>query len=384
MKTRDWVSVIGSIDPTAVAHYLADRGWRMRGKSFPGAETWATGRAGTKGSIAILLPRDRSLVDFDSLLERAVAEIAGFEGRAVQDLIVDVTAPSSAVFRVGVEVEPDPAGGIPVNVAEALMTTLLRATSAAAEEAARASDAPAAWQANAVRGYLGRVRFEHTEQGSYVMKALLPDRLTDADGSAATPSVPRVLMNDLQRLATVPAPAEDEPNAFREIWEWPFGLDVIHALAQLYRPSIDATVIEIELPRQAAKRPPAWQFRFERDALARFEDLGEALPERFAVALHEVRRLAPPRARPEEEVFANVVLEGDVVRLARPELTLETLIDGERRRVRILRVPPELYALAYEAHGRQTPVRVVGTLVLRGGQASLRDVARIDLVGEGS
>jgi hypothetical protein len=381
VKTREWASVIDNIEPTALARYLADHGWSQRGKGFPGVETWARGKAGTKRSSAVLLPTDRSLVDFRPLLERAVAEIAEVEGRAAQDVIVDVTAPSSAVFRVGVEVEPDPAGGIPVNVADALMKTLLRATAAAAEEAARASGSPAAWQANAVRAYLDRVRFEHTEQGSYVMKALLPDRLMEGDGPLTTPSVPRLLMNDLQRLATVRIPSDDEPDAFREIWEWPFGLDVIDALAQLYKPSIDATVIEIELSQQDAKRPPAWEFRFERDALARLEHLREALPQRVAVALHEVRRLAPPRER-HDEVAEKVVLEGEVVRLARPEISLETDIDGERRRVRVPRVPPELYVLAHEAHGRQTPVRVVGTLVLRGGQAFMRDVARIDLLGE--
>jgi hypothetical protein len=383
VKSRDWPFPINSVEPHAVADYLANRGWRKRGKGFPGVETWARGRAGAKGSAAIVLPTERSLVDFPALLERAFAEVAEFEGRAVEDLIVDVVAPSSAVLRVGVEVEPDPDGGIPLNLASALMDTLRRATSAAAERAALASAGPDPWQANAVRRYLERVRFEHTEPGSYVMKALLPDRLADDERAAATPRVPTILVEDLQRLENVAVAGDGEAGDGRQMWDWPFGLDVIHALARLYEPSVLATFIELELPHRGERVRPAQQFRFDRDALAQFENLGEALPERLAVA-REARRLRRPIMGAEEVVvFANVVLEGDVVRLARPEITIETLIDGERKRMRVPRVVTELDALAHEAQGRHSRVRVVGTLVLRGAQASLRDVVGIDLLSEG-
>ena len=176
MRPTDAIEGAENVDPVSIVAYLAERRWRRRGKAGPGVETWVYRHAVKEPAVSVLLPVDRNLADFVPLMRRAVETIAEAEGLAVDDLLLDVREPSSAVMRLGVELKLDPEAGVPLGVAAAMIDTLVRAASSAAEEVAGSLETPEPWQQSAARGYLARVRLAHTEPGSYVMKVFLPDK----------------------------------------------------------------------------------------------------------------------------------------------------------------------------------------------------------------
>jgi hypothetical protein len=321
-----------------------------------------------------LLPRDRSLVDYYPLLDRSLAAIAETEDRPVGDLLVEIAHRQALIVRLGVEVEAHPDGGIPIRLASAMLAALVDTASAAAAQlwSTRRTDAP--WANRIGDGYLERVRLEHTEPGSFVMKGVLPEdhRNPPLVTSAA---LTKVLDTTLRSLNT--------QYAGDHLFPPPTPSDVLSAslLASLSRlRRQEAIPVWWALARLGPRRERQLLSRFEQPAL---DHIAATWPEEAGQVPYEdelgeaamAESLPPPLAREVEDV----TLTGNVVQLSRPAVVLRVEFENRPARVRIASLTPEQYDQALRAHEHESPIQVRGALVVRGKSLRMRTVEELRL-----
>jgi hypothetical protein len=348
-----------------------------------GVESWGTGRAGSQGFATLLLPIDRTLVDYETLLERSLLALAEFEDRAIDDLVVEIVSPPSAILRLSVEGPVTSEVGVPLELAEAMVVTLAITARASAAAAIEGTDLSAAARKQVVEEYARAVRFGQTEPGSYVMKAVLPARLQlPVDQLGWQVNVPLQLCANLRRLAASVQPSRVESDEL-QISDWRFGRAVGGALGNLDIYDLDAARVSLSLPKGEGTKREAEAFRFERGALASLAEISHVRKSDGLVG--DVMEIGSPEPSPALETIPNYDLEGYVTRLARPGISVRGPVQGRVRTVRIAQVPPRSYETAYRAHGSILSVVVSGTLLIRPtGYATMSEVTRIRIVPTGS
>lgn len=370
MKTvaPSWQSAV-NLPPTALAEYLDRTGWKRRGKKRPGVATWVRRAPPAKEPVAVLVPLDQGLPDFRPLLQRALELVAGAEERPIEALLVDVASPAAAVLQFVVEVEDLKNVGIPVRIAAAMLDVIASASQAAAAEAAEEMTKPPDWQEHAARRYLDRVRLEYSRPGSYVMNAVLPELLIEVDAWAEPGplSVPTRLRADLSTLEEVLHHEVGAPEFPVDLAAWSFGREVVRALAPLDQHTIIGGSIELALSEDRPQHEST-VFRLDRVALSRARELALELEESAVAAMVE------RRARPAPTRIDDAVVQGSVIRLERPDVTLEVTLDGKRRRVLLPGLSEHLYNQALEAHRTRKGVHARGVLTVWQNRATLREV----------
>jgi hypothetical protein len=371
--------VLAELQPESLIDYLERHGWHRAGKKRLGVGTWVRGRATSSNTTTVLIPLARSLPDFIPLLERAVLATASFEDRPVDDLLTDLTTPSAAIVRLGAEFPERPELGVPVEVASAMIDTLISAARNAAAETAANVDVP--WRGTVVDQYVESVRLEHTEPGSFVMKAVLPNDLGLANAQLwGLQAVPDRMVQDLQllrRLLEHDAPRSKDETLI-ELSAWPFGSDVVGALGRLGDDRVDAATFRVRLPSDGPRKPES-TVRFDGWALAQARAISHALSD-WTETAEGVAALRSPPTREQEIEEHEVVVDGLVVQLARPAITISAVIDNAPRRVRVVDLPEDSYLEALEAHRLGRPILVQGTLRVRPRSATLRHVVLLRML----
>jgi hypothetical protein len=309
---------------------------------------------------------------------RALTTVAEVEDRPLDDVLIDVMAPTNAILRVSVDLDKQQLGA-PIRVASAMLETLTRATEVSARAAVRERGTPIQWQEAAVRDYLDRVVLERIEDGSFVMKAILPEHIESGEEAmrSSTAGLTARLVTDLRRLENfLAAPTFRGLPAIVQFEGWPFGVEVVQGLAHLDQAAVQAASINV-LSADRGPKSHGETVRFDAEALALAREISVELTEQ---PTSEVAALQVQPPMPVE--ISIITIEGTVVTLARPSITVEAVVDGAQRRVRIAMLPQAWYELAIEAHRTQTPVRVTGQLTLRRTSAALRDLTGFALVAQ--
>lgn len=342
--------------------YLDASGWSLRGRLRSGATQWFRLRDHVlvPGADDPQAPR---------LLENAVTRIAESEDRAVHAVESDATA--GYADRLVVRVESDSANvrrpsEVPFLFGVTLLQTIRELLAAAATRAgdgiARRPEETRRWR----DALLSALTLEPTEEGSYVVPVLIQPSIAVPTRLATLSRLEAFGHRTSQRLQWI----------FREIesaTETDVSRHVLTARPEVLEPMI--RLLEA-MPEGAVSFDVAFSPRWERQpppspavslAKADLPKLDAAMRTLIArgVAERAPARLPELEEPPKRREIEHFVLRGPVIALRRPVVTVEGIVDGETRRVRVTVDDDETYRRIAEAHADRRAVRVVGRLILR-------------------
>lgn len=374
MPTRIPADMMAGIDPSGIVTYLQVSGWRETGE-YGRTHVWTRTVDGTE--VEVLVPVNAQLRDYPNRLAELVGTLSTVEGRLATEVAQDLRSPRLDVQHI--RMMPDgPSGSVPLHegyLAIKGVNDLYLAAATTAVSADRPTVLPSRKPSQAL-GFLDQVRLGQTSRGSYVLRveAPLPPpgitppvssrdvllhlyQVTSAAHSAATESQQSMgLVDDL-----TPFVERVGDGVSANLCEAIVGIggQRQNAFELTFRWAPAAPVSEVETP----------SIRFGRSLLAVVKKGGEYLRKlpvaQWATAMGRVVDLhQAPTDR-----LGRVVVEGVVEA-------------GEQRhegRV-IMRLEPQHYDLAIEAHGSRNALRVSGQMRHTGRQFELSTVSRVEIV----
>ena len=196
--------LIAKLDPSAVEHYAEVTGW----KRVPGLPSeialFHRSSLDAPGDLQeILVPRDRTFIDFAERLAEAVESLSVFEGRSLLEMFNSVLAPSDILrFRV---VSPNTVNGVlPFLEGVDLYNGMKRTLMAAACDLLK----PQAYHPRLVRReaeqYLEACSLGQTMVGSYVATVICPidSPLSKGKGTPSASLFPELSQSQFNRNVT--------------------------------------------------------------------------------------------------------------------------------------------------------------------------------------
>lgn len=347
------ISQLKAISPSQLNSYLGAQGW-VEEVDARGRTIWA--RRIKSDRVSLWIPHDRELSDFPLRVADLFALLARIEERPESEIYEDVSCVGFDLLRASV---------VSADTGSITLVELTRLAGALVELVERsARDSPVPKPGIFSARYADSVRVMPAQTGSYVLPVLLPQSLVFGPRGIDVPR--RAGEEESRHVAIHLANRMHELSLLRgEELELSVGRDRgLYAIAaSLGELSRDREALEIQF-RWSGSAPYG---RSERERLdfspSQLEEISAFAPQEQVPRLERVQQRAA--MLPSPEVIPNFVLEGPVVRLARPDVFISGEING---RSRLVRVPldPEQYQLALAAHAREAEVRCLGELELQG------------------
>lgn len=354
------------IEPSDVAAYLAERGWREQRSGMRMATLWAPPAntavsAGDDPFTEVLLPLDRSAGDYARRIFELVTAVSGLEQRPAQRVVCDVLQASADVIQFRrpsrtIEGTIGLAAGVGL-VAHARDLMVSAACTAVVPKRVIPSRRP-----QIAQEYLRHIELGQTQRGSFVLTVI--SRLQPLESEVPTlfsdqevPFARRVtehLASGLSALSTASMYARNTGNykVFDEVADEGVTANMCEAVAGLVTGE-DAEEVSIEVA-WSPRRPVSVKTAAVRFTRMDASVLGEA-----------ARRI---RA---SEPFEGRLLTGAVVRLHRESgdpqgrVTISCVFDGAVRQIHVT-LSPEDYGTAWKAHGEQKGVMFRADIVKEG------------------
>jgi hypothetical protein len=293
------------IDRDHALYYLRLHGWEET-RSDDLKEIWTSPR-----DVRVIVPRQR-LDDYGAVMARVISRVAADEGRAEEDVFVDLSWPGydKLVARTRAD-STSPA----VSLQDALgLNGALRDLIVAA---ARSAENPQAsfrggWSTS-VGAYFDQVRMIPSRPGSYALRALLPLNPEPPEellvATVDTKSIRKVTRTLMSGIATAKSAAEQraagaEKTVFAQAIADGVSADLLDAIVRLGGPSTDPAPVELGISwTYAAPEAPLEPVRIPvglMPVLAEGADILRGAPEEVAgtvtglvVRLHRQEKLGP-------------------------------------------------------------------------------------------
>lgn len=369
---RDLEAQLRAVSPQAVREHLLSKGWTL-------AQDLSE-RFGvllfTKEDLTLDLPLDPELADFSRRLLELLEPLAALEAVSVPQLLAELSGPAGDVLSVRVISEATAGGTLPLldalRVREGVKNLLLAAAHSALSPQ---PFFPRMSRVEAVN-LLNSVHEGQTQRGSFIARFIVPVepevQLTLPEQLEPTPPFARRvtsrLMQTLDGVRRVRARGEYGP--LLQMSGEGVSANLLSALEGMSLTS-GPGALELSMRwsrNRAAPSGVSGAVRLSQDALVGLgavanELKGQAALQNFDVTgyvSHLTRQGEDPKV-PGDAVI--VPIGGDLGDLSRIHVNL----------------PPDLYAVALEAHRRGRLVRAVGTLGRRGRRWSLSGVSSIEL-----
>lgn len=370
---RDLEAQLRAVSPQAVREHLLSKGWTL-------AQDLSE-RFGvllfTKEDLTLDLPLDPELADFSRRLLELLEPLAALEAVSVPQLLAELSGPAGDVLSVRVVSEATAGGTLPLldalRVREGVKNLLLAAAHSALSPQPYF---PRMSRLEAVN-LLNSVHEGQTQRGSFIARFIVP--VAPSVGVPLFPELPdaelpfprRVttrLMQTLEGVRRVRARGEYGP--LLQMSGEGVSANLLTALEGMSLTS-GPGALELSMRwsrNRAAPSGVSGAVKLSQDALVGLgavanELKGQAALQNFDVTgyvSHLTRQGEDPTV-PGDAVL--VPIGGDLGDLSRIHVNL----------------PPDLYAVALEAHRRGRLVRAVGTLGRRGRRWSLSGVSSIEL-----
>jgi hypothetical protein len=337
------------LDTSAFERYLRAHSWEFEAETRGGARQWQ------RGEHRMLLPapesRESALRFYDAL-----AVLARAESKDTRVLLGAVANAAERTVVVTVDEGSAPGGTISLEAGSELIRGVTSLVELAVDRAL-----PGFGPTSEPNQYLNKVLLGPTTIGSFGLTVYLPEggqRLSDRVASELIGSVRVAADLVVQQPALVRAQREFTVPQFAQLTR-----SFVELLADDETRHVGLATVDgpAEL-RPSGELQGAWLPQLRMASLLADREL--ALQETAA----EVA--APP---PREMIFEDVRLDGPVVALNRPWVTVSALTPEGRRRVRF-RLGAKAYLEAVTAHREERWVTVTGLLRIRRQSAQLLEV----------
>lgn len=353
--------------PSHIEHYLASSGWEEFRRTPGELSIWDKKLDGGKKS-RVWVPLNRDLGDFEESMSRLIKAISTSEDRSQLELLEDLdTITIGDVVRVKTRDRFNKAStSLLLDNGITLLSQAQRMASAAACAAIEKRAVFPYSRPKRVTEYLRKLRIGQTERGSYLIKLISPVEsdvpqkvLLDIIRHRDTPFERQVVVSLMQALEALFRISQEAfkrnqfyIDAYQEAVSEGVSANLCEALAiqtitEYYNP------VEISVTWSSVLDAPQYKFQsysFDEHLMPYISEAGRLLRER----------------NPEE-----IVLMGRITALRRKKIgdpktvTLEGEVEGRIRSVRIT-LSEEAYALAIQAHDKDSVVSVNGVLQREG------------------
>jgi len=366
-----------ALKPLELAAYLRANGWRQEA-DFSGKGSLWLFRTSDGAEFDVTLPAKRELADYTLRMSEVLRTLAEVEQRSQLDVLVDIQTTTADLVRVRAPSRDAENGTLPLDQAVTFVEHSRDMMLAAACAAIDKRPFFAKRKAQQAMDYLGHVRMGQTERGSYVLTILSPvaPELRPAQGSLLPTQpedpyerlVTRTLMNALEALGQAARNAAVDGNmtSFQAAVSRGVSANLCDAVIGLSAVGLgDGLDIQVSWSRTrpAGRETPSRVF-LGSDSIPIIEE-----------AARRFREIAP---------LEDFEIEGVVTRLDRDphategDVTVTGSVEGQLRRI-VLRLGPETYSLAVQAHDERRPVRCTGELVKEGRGYRLKDPRHFEL-----
>lgn len=355
----DQLPGIDAIEPELLRSYLRSQGWRLDQEVAPDIYAYSLPAGSERVQVDVV---GRQYRDFRKRTAELVEMLAQIQGCSPLALLEDLSTPEGDVIEVRLESELTRSGTIPladaVRIRQAQQGLLLSAAHAALKPMPHY---PRLSRREAVE-LLSRCREGQTARGSYLTRLIIP--VEPLVGQVAIESLGRQAVQVLVQAARISAQAvnADRSEALLESHRQGVSANFLSSLADLAPPGEQGRLdLRVRWSRNRPAPEPAAPIQIERWAF-----------EHFRSAALTLKARNPERG---------VRLEGYVVKLSRPPgagqgsaVMMASIDDGSLREV-LVPLSEGPYNDALEAHRRQQPVEVFGTLQQAGRRLVLREPA---------
>jgi len=369
------LETFGGVRPLDLVSYLRTHRWTLSESSPNRWSVWQNGP--TEDATEVLVPLDSRAPDFALRIADVFHRLGQVEDRSEIDILSDVATASSDVLRIRAHAAEFQDGTVPLAAGVAVVEQAREILLAAA--CATLSPRPVFHTRKLTRAtdFVSKVRLGQTERGSFVVTVHSPVppmlQSTSQDTVDSEPFERRVIINVMNAIiATREARQVAAATGTLEPFERAVALGVSANLCGALASLLDWTGCEqVSFSTSWAPVRP----------LASEVPANVVLPRDAQPVLREAVRMLR-----QQHSEAGVEVLGYVVKLARNEgesLGEATVVwagVGGGKRVRIVGLSEQSYALAVEAHGEQRMLRVVGDLGKEGRAWVLRLVRDAEVV----
>lgn len=371
------VATMATLRPLEVASYLRTSGWQQVEFREGQYAVWTRGEA-----FEVLLPLRATLSDFALRMGDLLGTVSHAEERSQMEVLSDLLVTGSDVLRVRITDDDLADGSMPIDeytqTAQKVRDIMLAGACSAIERR------PVWHRRKPDRAveYLRSVRVGQTERGSYVLSVIsqVPPLLQSSERNGGVESadpyerkVTRGLADALQAVeqAAEISAASGSLDGFEAGVQRGVSANLCEAVAGLSSAGDDSgRSVEFAFSWSRSRPVPEDQISRIFVAADRAPFVGEAA-----------------RVLRERSPIENFKLEGNVVKLERPEtaipglVTVYAIIEGAAKRVRVELAEAE-YKQAVAAHLRGLTIRCSGRLIRAGGGFQLKEPVAFSVRGE--
>lgn len=163
---------VGLLDPAAVQEYVEMAGWRIEPRLGRGQV--AVYESPKSSNEQISIPINRSLQDFDILMETAISTLAKVEGRYPAELLTELNFPDADVLRFAETSHAAARGDVPFEHGIRLLNGAKKTLLAAACSAIHPAPFHPRMSFTEAEQFIQQCRLGQTERGSFVLTIACP------------------------------------------------------------------------------------------------------------------------------------------------------------------------------------------------------------------
>jgi hypothetical protein len=370
-------ATLHALGPLDLASYLRAKGWQQQPDRGQRASLWLWRTPGGD-ELDVLLPSTREVADYNIRVSEVLHALSIAEGRSELDVINDLQTTGADIIRVKAGGNDLERGSLPLDQGVTLVERCREMMLAAACAAISKRPFYAKRKPQQAMDYLSHVRMGQTERGSFVLTLLSPvspalrvDQQAAATLEPFERSVTRTLVAGLCALGEASRDA-----AISGVFT-PFEAAIARGVsANLCEAVVGLAGVS---PAQGVDVQVSWsrnrpntdngpiRVRLGSDSIPLIE---EAARQFRAIATQE-----------DTEILGFVERLDRAQDAAEGEATVVALIDDKVRRVAI-RLEPQMYAVAVQAHDERRTVRCIGDLVRERGGWRLLNPRRFEMTDE--
>jgi hypothetical protein len=383
VTVRD-TAALHALKPLETAAYLRSKGWRKDADLNGKGNIWLL-RSEADEDIDVTLPLHRDLADYTLRMGELLHTLSYAEQRSELDILRDLQTTAADLIRIRASSREAESGSLPleraVNFVERSRDMMLAAACAALIKRSVYANRK---HAQAMK-YLDRARMGQTEHGSYVLTILSP----------VTPEL-RATQSELR--------LQVEPSEPYERMVTHTLIDALAALgdaareAALQEGSMDMRPFEAAVPRGVSANLCEAVVGLStvgsdgaldvQVAWSRSRPAGGNLAERVFLDSDSIRIIEEAGRRfRATSTIDDYEVQGSVMRLERGadategDVTIMAYIDDQPRRV-VVRLGPENYSQAVQAHDERRLVACAGDLAREGKIYRLQSPRRFEVLGD--
>ncbi|HAA57466.1 MAG TPA: hypothetical protein DCE42_22060 [Myxococcales bacterium] len=369
-STLEWAKSASQFEPSAFRRFLRFRGWKeaqgQLGKSFI-----FTREVSNVGEVEVEIPSKKEFVDYKRRITEAIEIISLAESAKPHQIVQSISRPNVDIlgFRYSGEELRD--GTISLEDALRIRTARKQLLLSIAHSVVEPlSHFPRLSKAEPL-DFLSSCRENPPKEGSYISEIIVPVQPSFREGADLEEPFSRRVMSLLAKALYEVQHSLEEGNDHSLLEKPELGLssNFLSALSALNPPQGRGT-LEVQFDWSSTRSLPHVPKSFLRFGEDLFHPLNEA-----------ARVLRDTTPVPDYQ------LEGFVVRLERAEgdqsgtIVLATTLEEQSGTSKVyMTLPPELYALALEAHKEDLSVRVTGTLVRRRRRLLLKNPGGFSII----